>query len=95
MQSEARAHANHTKSLFAFKKTEAAYLNAKLRHDTAMAELAAEDDAIAALKNNSKEATELVQEKSAEVDSLRTTLAVDERERELRLSNLKGSTVKN
>ncbi|KAF8802472.1 hypothetical protein BYT27DRAFT_6761869 [Phlegmacium glaucopus] len=93
VKTEAHAHANHSKSLFAFKKTEAAYLNAKMRHETAIAELSAEVDALETLKNNSKEAAEKVQEKATEVEGLRTSLAVDERERELRLSNLKGPTV--
>ena len=92
-QIEAHAHSNHSKSLFAFRKIEAAHLNAKLRYETALAELHAEDGALETLKNNTKAAGELVQNKSAEVDGLRTTLAVDEREREIRLSDLKGSTV--
>ena len=58
-----------------------------------MAELHAEDDALETLRNNTKAAAELVQSKSAEIDDLRSTLAVDEREREIRLSDLKGSTV--
>ena len=58
-----------------------------------MAELHAEDDALETLRNNTKAASELVQNKTAEIDGLRTTLAVDEREREIRLSDLKGSTV--
>jgi hypothetical protein len=64
-----------------------------LRHETALAELHAEDGTLEALRNNTKAASELVQNKSAEIDGLRTTLAVDEREREIRLSDLKGSTV--
>lgn len=45
------------------------------------------------MRNNTKAAAELVQNKTAEIDGLRTTLAVDEREREIRLSDLKGSTI--
>lgn len=81
----------HSKSLFAFKKIEAAHLNAKMRYEAALSELHAEAEALETLKNNSKEAAEHVQEKSAQVDSLRTTLAVEERKRELKLSDLKGS----
>ena len=58
-----------------------------------MAELHAEDDALETLKNSTKAASELVQNKSAEIDGLRTTLAVDERERVIRLGDLKGSTI--
>jgi hypothetical protein len=64
-----------------------------LRHDTALAELHAEDDALQTLKNSTKAAAELVQNKTVEIDDLRTTLAVDEREREIRLSDLKKSTI--
>ena len=58
-----------------------------------MAELHAEDDALETLRNNTKAAADLVQNRSAEIDSLRDALAVNEREREIRLSDLKGSTV--
>lgn len=64
-----------------------------MRYETAQAELNAEVEALDVLKNNSKEAAERVQEKSAEVDSIRATLAIDQRERKLKLSDLKGSTV--
>lgn len=77
----------------AFKKIEAAYLTAKMRYETSLAELQAEADTLETLKNNSREAAEKVQDKSVQVDTLRTTLAVEERERELRLSDLKLSTV--
>jgi len=64
-----------------------------MRYETAQAELSAEADTLETLKHNSKEAAEKVQDKAAEVASLRATLAVDEREREIRLSDLKGQTV--
>ena len=64
-----------------------------MRHETALAELHAEDDALETLKSSTKAAAELVQNKTSEIDDLRTTLAVDEREREIRLSDLKGSTI--
>ncbi|KAF8150685.1 hypothetical protein B0H34DRAFT_801621 [Crassisporium funariophilum] len=94
VKSEARVHANHTKLLAAFKKHESAYLNAKMRYETAQAELNADADALETLRNSSREATERVQDKAAEVDSLRATLAVDEREREVKLGQLRGSISK-
>jgi len=42
------------------------------------------------LRENAKDATEKVQDKAAEVDALRRMLAVDEREREVRLGELSG-----
>jgi hypothetical protein len=79
----------------AFKKIEATYLTAKMRYETSLAELQAEADTLETLKNNSREAAEKVQEKTVQVEALRKTLAVEERERELRLSGLKLSTVDN
>ena len=64
-----------------------------MRHETALAELHAEDDALQTLRNNTKAAAERVQNKTTEIEGLRNTLAVDEREREIRLSDLKGSTI--
>lgn len=64
-----------------------------MNYETSLAELNAESGTLETLKTNSKEATEQVQEKTAQVESLRTTLAIEGRERELKLSDLKGSTV--
>jgi DNA repair ATPase RecN len=90
-QNEARVHASYSKLNVAFKKTEAAFLDAKKKYETHQAELNAEAYTLETLKNNAREATERMQEKAAEVDALRQTLAVDEREREVRLTELKGS----
>lgn len=90
-QSEARVQASHGKLIHTFKKAEAAYLNAKMKYETAQAELNAEAETLDLLRANAREATQSVQDKSAEVDALRQTLALDEREREVKLSELKGS----
>lgn len=64
-----------------------------MRYDSALGELNAETQALETLNNKSRQAADKVQAKSTEVDSIRTTLAVDERERELRLSDLRASAV--
>lgn len=82
---------SHGKKIHAFKKAEAAYLNAKMKYETAQAELNSEAETLELLRTNAREATQSVQDKSAEVDALRQTLALDEREREVRLGELKGA----
>ena len=94
VQSEVRAHASHADTLQMFKKKEAIYLNAKKKYDLALAELNAEDETLQTLRGNSREATERMQDKAAEVDTLRKTLAVDTREREVKLTQLKGGRPK-
>ncbi|PPQ75253.1 hypothetical protein CVT24_007431 [Panaeolus cyanescens] len=94
IKSEARIQSVHQQLLTKFKKQEAAYLNAKNAYDIALAQLQAEEQTLETLRQNSLEATERVQEKAAEVDRLRTTLAVDARERELKLGELKGKPPK-
>lgn len=62
----------------------------KARHETLQAQLKAEADTLEAVRDGARQATERVQFKSQEVDSLRKMLSVDEREREVKLSELKG-----
>lgn len=89
-KSEARVQASRQALLNKFKKREAAYLNAKMDFENSKARLRTEEETLETLRQNSREATERMQEKAAEVDSLRATLAVDEREREAKLNELKG-----
>ena len=60
----------------------------------ALAELNAETETLDTLRGNSREATERMQDKATEVDTLRKTLAVDNREREVKLAQLKGDRPK-
>ncbi|KJA26225.1 hypothetical protein HYPSUDRAFT_132900 [Hypholoma sublateritium FD-334 SS-4] len=94
VKSEARAQASHASTLEAYKKKEAIYLNAKKKHEMALAELNAETETLDTLRGNSREATERMQDKATEVDTLRKTLAVDNREREVKLAQLKGDRPK-
>ncbi|KAF4613868.1 hypothetical protein D9613_007613 [Agrocybe pediades] len=90
LKSIARLSSTHSSLLSKFKKTEAAYLSAKLKYEREMAELQAEESALEAMRERGREATEKVQDKAAECDALRRVLAVDEREREVRLGELSG-----
>jgi predicted flap endonuclease-1-like 5' DNA nuclease len=89
-QNEAQVQANLAKLNVALKRAEADFLNAKYRFDTAQAAVNAEVETLEAVRTSAQEATEHLQQKSAEVNALRSTLAVDEREREVKLTQLKG-----
>lgn len=93
LQSEAHVQANHSKLLSIFKKKEALYLDAKRSFEKAGAELNAESETLEMLRANALDATARMQDKAAEVDALRKTLAVDNREREVRLAQLAGKSV--
>ncbi|TFK40174.1 hypothetical protein BDQ12DRAFT_734188 [Crucibulum laeve] len=90
VKQEGRAQASHAKVLLSFKKTEAVYLAAKTQYEAALGKLNAEEEALATIRNNAREVTEKMQEKSQEIDGLRTMLNVDERESEVKLAQLKG-----
>ena len=90
LQSEAQAQNNVSELNDELKKAESDFLNAKMRCDTAQATVNTAVEVLETLRAGAREATEHVQRKSAEVSILRSTLAVDEREREVRLTQLKG-----
>ncbi|KAK0193844.1 hypothetical protein F5146DRAFT_405596 [Armillaria mellea] len=85
---ESQAHTAHARALAAVQKTEAAFHAARTKYETAQAQLQAEMETLDSSRNNAREATEHVQEKSQEVDGLRTMFGVDEREREVKLVEL-------
>lgn len=90
VKNEATAHGIQAKLLAQSKRDEAAFLAAKSRYETTMARLKAEEANVERVRNSAREATERVQDKSAEIDGLRLTFGVDEREREIKLSQLKS-----
>ncbi|KAF9522066.1 hypothetical protein CPB83DRAFT_150876 [Crepidotus variabilis] len=90
VKSESRVQVTHSKLLTTFKKTESTFLSAKAAYETALAQLNAEAENLETLRLSAREATEKLQDKAAEIDSLRATLSVDEREREVKLGQLKG-----
>ena len=93
-QSEAQARSNLSALNVQLKKAEADFLNAKNRCDTVQAAVNAEVETLETIRAGAREATEHLQQKSAEVSILRSTLAVDEREREVKLTQLKGAGAK-
>uniref|UniRef100_A0A0W0FMP9 Dna binding protein ncp1 n=1 Tax=Moniliophthora roreri TaxID=221103 RepID=A0A0W0FMP9_MONRR len=91
---EAKCHTAHTKAVTAFQKVEAAYLAARTKYETAQALMVAEQETLDIARNAAIEATAKMQEKSQEVDSLRQTYGVDERERAVKISELTTSKSK-
>ncbi|KIM46977.1 hypothetical protein M413DRAFT_63369 [Hebeloma cylindrosporum] len=73
------------------KRAEADFLDAKTRCDMAQAAVNAELDNLETLRNQSRRLTEELQRKTADINTLRSTLAVDEREREVKLAQLRGA----
>lgn len=78
LKEESRAVATHAKALRAFHKEELEYLAARARYDKAQAELAVVEDAREAARDHAMEVTEMMQEKSKEVEWLRSQKAADD-----------------
>jgi uncharacterized protein YhaN len=74
----------------AFQKHEAAYLASRKKYDTLQAQMNADAEALEVARNNAREATERMQEKSKEIEALRLMRGVDEREREVKIDQLTG-----
>ncbi|KAF7312443.1 DNA binding protein Ncp1 [Mycena indigotica] len=93
---EEKAQSTYNKTLATFQKHEAVFLAARAKFEASQALLNSHTETLEITRNNAKEATANVQEKSQEVDSLRKMFDVDEREREVKLVELtgKGSTRK-
>ncbi|KAJ6513092.1 hypothetical protein C8R45DRAFT_1088173 [Mycena sanguinolenta] len=88
---EAKAQAVYTKALTTFQKHEAAFLAARSKYEASQALLTSNTDALEISRSNAKEATARMQEKSQEVDGLRTMFDVDEKERAVKLGDLAAS----
>lgn len=90
LQKEGEIQDNLAKLNIALKRAETEYLNAKRNLETAQAVVDAEVRKLEAVRHSARDETEHLQKKAAEVSALRSTLAVDEREREVKLTQLKG-----
>nr|GAT50753.1 DNA binding protein Ncp1 [Mycena chlorophos] len=93
---EEKAQAAYNKSLAMFQKHEAAFLAARAKFESSQALLNSNTETLEISRNNAKDATANLQDKSTEVDGLRQMYDVDEKEREVKLVELtgKGSTRK-
>ncbi|KAJ7928901.1 hypothetical protein B0H13DRAFT_1476936, partial [Mycena leptocephala] len=87
---EAKAQAAYTKTLSTFQKHEAAFLAARSKYESSQALLTSNTETLEISRNNAREATGSMQEKSQEVDGLRTMFDVDEKERVVKMVELTG-----
>ncbi|KAJ7707554.1 hypothetical protein B0H17DRAFT_1192033 [Mycena rosella] len=87
---EAKAQAAYTKTLTKFQKYEAAFLAARAKFEASQSTLTSHTETLEISRNNAKEATASMQDKSQEVDGLRTMFDVDEKEREVKMVELTG-----
>jgi len=85
---EERTHTSYTRVLSRFQEEERAFLAARTKYEAAQAYLHSEKEALERVRSSARDVTERLQEKSQEVDGLRATYAVDERERATKLAEL-------
>lgn len=90
VKEEAKANAAYGHALQKFHQEELAFLAAQARFERAKADLMAHEDAREAAREHAQQATEMLQEKSREVEWLRAQKAADDREREAKIRQLKG-----
>ncbi|TFK75177.1 hypothetical protein BDN72DRAFT_832528 [Pluteus cervinus] len=90
VKNEAKSFSDYTKLRTAYQKLETSFIMARTRYDAAQAQLDAEANALETWRGTAREATDRMHEKSKEVENLRALCSVDEREREVRLSQLTG-----
>jgi len=93
VKNEAKANAAHQKVLRRFQKEESIFLAARSKFEAAQAQLTSEEETVEIVRNHAKVATEHLQEKSREVDGLRTMFTLDEKERAVKLNELKAKGV--
>ncbi|GJE88709.1 hypothetical protein PsYK624_047920 [Phanerochaete sordida] len=90
VKEEAKTNASYGHALQIFHKEELAFLAAQAKFERAKADLMAHEDAREAAREHAQQATEMLQEKSREVEWLRAQKAADDREREAKIRQLKG-----
>jgi hypothetical protein len=71
-----------------FQNIEATFLAARTKFEAAQARLHSEDETVAIVRNNAKEATDTLEEKTKEVESLRQKYSTDEKERTVKFNEL-------
>ncbi|KAF8476496.1 hypothetical protein JB92DRAFT_2770002, partial [Gautieria morchelliformis] len=90
---EAAATASHSKAIKNEHKLDLAYLEARSKHESALADLKASEDALKATKRHAGDRNQLLQEKRREIEQLRGKKAVEDREREGKIKQLTTSPV--
>ncbi|KZO91141.1 hypothetical protein CALVIDRAFT_459939, partial [Calocera viscosa TUFC12733] len=85
---EAEALSRHTKASRQENKLNQAYLSAKTKWEQAAAYLKSCTESLEQSREHARNGTELLREKTAEVDRLRAQKATDDRERQAKLAGL-------
>lgn len=87
---EASAITAHAKAVRLEQKLNKAYLEAKAKWESAVADLKSREEKLAAAREHGQTQTALVKEKLLEVEALRAQKATDDRERQAKLASLKN-----
>ncbi|EPQ52829.1 hypothetical protein GLOTRDRAFT_140435 [Gloeophyllum trabeum ATCC 11539] len=90
MKDESRAHTAHATTLKSFHKTELAFLAARAKYESALTDLRNTEEGLEKTRKHAEMVTDMVREKMREVEELRGMKRVDDRERMVKVSELKG-----
>ncbi|EKM58345.1 uncharacterized protein PHACADRAFT_252600 [Phanerochaete carnosa HHB-10118-sp] len=90
VKEEAKTNVAYGHALHKFHQEELVFLAAQAKFERARADLTAHEDAREAAREHAQQATEMLQEKTREVERLRAQKAADDREREAKIRQLKG-----
>ena len=88
IQEEAKALTAHNDSIKSEQKANSRFLAAKTLQEQAQAEVRARLEGLELARENAQNQTKLLQEKTKEVEEMRSLKALDDREREARLREL-------
>ncbi|KIY53617.1 hypothetical protein FISHEDRAFT_32923 [Fistulina hepatica ATCC 64428] len=87
---EAKLHAMHSKAVAQNYKDEEAFLAARAKYETSLAEITSLGEALEIIRSSASTTTGRMQDKVTEIDALRTMYGVDERERAVKVDQLSG-----
>jgi len=87
---ESRALASHTKAVKIEQKSSIAFNKAKAAYERAQADLKSSTEALETTREHARTQTEALKVKSLEVEQATRQKAVDDREREVKIAELKG-----
>lgn len=90
IQDEGKAHTAHARALAEAHKAEMAFLAAQATHEKWQSSLRSAEEALEASREHARHTTEMLREKNEEVEHLRLTKQVDDRERLVKMKQLNG-----
>ncbi|TFK45837.1 hypothetical protein OE88DRAFT_1085133 [Heliocybe sulcata] len=90
MKDESRSHTAHAETVKSFHKTELVYISARSKYESATTDLKNAEEALEQTRRHAQMVTDMVREKMREVEELRGMKRVDDRERMVKVSELRG-----